>query len=775
MEGFPVGTQASASSAAASVGASSSNAPAAPAAAAGGTSTSSSSSMSFKATMKSMLGFSGQRSSVQTNGSPPEGLLDTSKMSRGAAKGNYLMNASNFSRAMAGGGTWFGGRSKKKAGCDATSLLPESEGSGQPSQEAAAPPPMPEMDDADDVSVSVEIQDPAVPDHDKAEDDADSVPVDRAAVQTFCAYYGCLLMRWPSSAGLYSVGRGLLDTLAFSTAVVPRLWLFLQTELEPSLDTLVKKSSLIHGQDNGSFYAIAVFAATYSHLLNVLDEFEMYDDQKPLPLFQLRRMIRSFKVLLFRGLWGASQLPVAQAVTTDMSEEGFHQNVIRAVTRAMRALYDRSSRRPVGMPDVWLVPELEGLWKAKDFLEQSPAAKRLLASMPYAFPYVDRMRLFQRLVGDQRKSCQPEAARAVRLNIRRGYVLEDGFEQLMRSRPSELRMRHSVIYTNEHGLSEAGMDLGGLFKDFWTDLSAQAFNPGYGLFNTTSEQLLYPNPNSRIIHGSQQHLSLYTFMGRVVGKALFENITVQPKFAHFFLSKLLGHINHLNDLPSLDEELYKNLMFLKSYDGDVEDLCLTFTVTETAYGQTKEVPLLVGGADMPVTNKNRLRYIHMVADFHLNRQMKAQSDAFLGGLLDLIPAQWLHMFNEPELQVLISGSVAPIDVEELRRNTRLAGGFMTMADKSVDRFFRCMQEFDGLERAQLLAFVTGCSRPPSLGFEAMDPPFTLQRVPLSGDEDRLPTASTCFNALKLPTYSSQKVMKQRLLTAIQSGAGFDLT
>jgi hypothetical protein len=51
----------------------------------------------------------------------------------------------------------------------------------------------------------------------------------------------------------------------------------------------------------------------------------------------------------------------------------------------------------------------------------------------------------------------------------------------------------------------------------------------------------------------------------VLGKALFETIVVQPKFAHFFLSKLLSNTNQLSDLPSLDYELYKNLMFLKTY------------------------------------------------------------------------------------------------------------------------------------------------------------------------------------------------------------------
>ena len=40
---------------------------------------------------------------------------------------------------------------------------------------------------------------------------------------------------------------------------------------------------------------------------------------------------------------------------------------------------------------------------------------------------------------------------------------------------------------------------------------------------------------------------------------------------------------------------------------------------------------------------------------------------------------------------------------------------------------------------------------------------------------RLPTASTCFNLLKLPNFKSKKVLREKLLYAIRSGAGFELS
>jgi hypothetical protein len=49
-----------------------------------------------------------------------------------------------------------------------------------------------------------------------------------------------------------------------------------------------------------------------------------------------------------------------------------------------------------------------------------------------------------------------------------------------------------------------------------------------------------------------------------------------------------------DDLQSLDPELFKNLAFLKTYDGDISDLELTFSVTDMSFGATREIDLFPG-------------------------------------------------------------------------------------------------------------------------------------------------------------------------------------
>ena len=77
------------------------------------------------------------------------------------------------------------------------------------------------------------------------------------------------------------------------------------------------------------------------------------------------------------------------------------------------------------------------------------------------------------------------------------------------------------------------------------------------------------------------------------------------------------------------------------------------------------------------------------------------------------------------------------------------------------------------QKRKLLKFVTSCSRPPLLGFKDLDPPFCFQ---IAGTEsDRLPTASTCMNLLKLPEFKDAITLKTKLLYAIESEAGFELS
>ena len=90
-------------------------------------------------------------------------------------------------------------------------------------------------------------------------------------------------------------------------------------------------------------------------------------------------------------------------------------------------------------------------------------------------------------------------------------------------------------------------------------------------------------------------------------------------------------------------------------------------------------------------------------------------------------------------------------------------------------FWEVIKKFNAEQQRKFLKFVTGCSRGPLLGFRYLDPPFCIRRTAHDEALDRLPTAATCVNLLKLPPYICKNVMRTKLLYAISFDVGFDLS
>ncbi|XP_058057066.1 ubiquitin-protein ligase E3C isoform X2 [Anopheles bellator] len=400
----------------------------------------------------------------------------------------------------------------------------------------------------------------------------------------------------------------------------------------------------------------------------------------------------------------------------------------------------------------------------------------ILREIPFVVPFNTRVGVFQGLVAADKLRTQGDLqgflqGPSIQLTVRRSHLYEDAFDKLSPTNEPDLRPKFRIEMVNSAGLREAGVDGGGVFREFLSELIKVAFDPHRGFFMITKDNMLYPNPSvGTIVEDFQRH---YYFIGRILGKALYENLLVELPLAEFFLSKLAGKHSDVDvhQLASLDPVLYRNLMSLKAYDGDVADLGLDFTVVCDALGVTKVEELKPNGTNIIVNSSNRIEYIQLMADFKLNQQIRAQCVAFRQGLANVLPIEWLYMFSNKELQVLISGAEIPVDVHDLRQHTRYGGDF-SLEHPAIQLFWKVVEQFDDIQRRLLLKFVTSCSRPPLLGFKDLDPPFCIQNA---GDTDRLPSASTCMNLLKLPAFEQEDVLREKLLYAIQSGAGFELS
>lgn len=462
----------------------------------------------------------------------------------------------------------------------------------------------------------------------------------------------------------------------------------------------------------------------------------------------------------------------------------------------------------------------------------------VLQNMPFVIPFETRVELFRQFVTmDQYKrrsgvidpdvwrmrladmAHSQHAAREAlgrhHAEIRRENIFEDAFEAFY-PLAEGLKEPIQITFIDSFGAAEAGIDGGGVTKEFLTSVTNEAFRGpldsgiGTSLFVANDQNLLYPNPigveqNYEFLRSSGVKENSPTwkeysvllrnrmhFLGCIIGKCLYEGILIDVNFAGFFLLKWsAAHSGpeaasraNLNDLRDLDEALYQGLLKLKNYPGDVEDFSLDFTITDTIPnlipgGDPKYIhrDLMPNGSNIPVTNENRLLYIAYVVRHRLQIQPYELTQAFLRGLGQIINPSWLSMFNQAELQTLISGETSEININDLRDHTQY-GGLYVIGDDGLEHptikmFWDVMEEFKDEDRRKVLKYVTSTPRAPLLGFAQLNPPFSIRDG--TSDEERLPSASTCVNLLKLPRYQSKERLRDKLLYAVNAGAGFDLS
>ncbi|KAJ3207945.1 Ubiquitin-protein ligase E3B [Dinochytrium kinnereticum] len=566
----------------------------------------------------------------------------------------------------------------------------------------------------------------------------------------------------------------ILNVLGWTPGLISQIWRLICANHTAYLE--------VHSRDPELLDVLQLFCEICSVLFLTLDDEDLYERQNPFSLKDLSAIC----VLLNNFCFSVYRTSVTQ------SEKGSNQRLAIAESskKLLSLLYDKNERRAFGSDGLnWIKKEAQKSSFQKEVLAGKPEALSVLEHIPHTIPFSARVEIFRSFVSSEASS---RTNSGITVTINRTRVLEDGFAQLRGVAASRLKAIIRVKFVNQYGLPEAGIDQNGVFKEFLEDICKRAFATDFNLFRVTPDGNCIPSLTSSI---HEEHLYLFDFIGKMLGKALLEGIVIDIPFATFIYAKMLGKMTFLEDLPSLDAQLYKNMLFLKHYNGDAEDLGLSFTVDSDVFGEIQSKEIKPGGRNIEVTNDNKYEYIHLVSDYKLNQECKDQFRALIGGFRSMIPEQYLHIFSPTELKRLMSGDTIDIDIKDLRSYCRYEGGYYD-AHPTIRSLWQIIQDFEVSERRAFLKFVTSCSSPPVGGFQYLDPPFTIRFVEggasddpdavsplralgsflkLSKDASRLPTAATCFNLLKLPAYSKKSTLKAKLTLAIKSASGFELS
>ncbi|CAN9169589.1 unnamed protein product [Alternaria alternata] len=310
----------------------------------------------------------------------------------------------------------------------------------------------------------------------------------------------------------------------------------------------------------------------------------------------------------------------------------------------------------------------------------------------------------------------------LQLSVRRDQVFLDSFKSLYFKSADEMKFgKLSIRFHGEEGM----------------------FNADYALFVPVASDRTTFHPN-RLSSINPEHLMFFKFIGRIIGKALYEGRVLDCHFSRAVYKQIMGKQVSLKDMETLDLEYYKSLEWM--IHNEITDIITeTFSVEVEAFGEMQTVDLIENGRNIPVTEDNK----------------HEATENFLKGFHDIVPAELVSIFSEQELELLISG-LPDINVDDWKNNTEYHN--YTAASPQIQWFWRAVRTFEKEEQASCCNSL--------LELEGMNgfSKFNIHRD--YGSKDRLPSSHTCFNQLDLPEYETYEDLRKALYTAMTAGGEY---
>jgi E3 ubiquitin-protein ligase NEDD4 len=259
-------------------------------------------------------------------------------------------------------------------------------------------------------------------------------------------------------------------------------------------------------------------------------------------------------------------------------------------------------------------------------------------------------------------------------------------------------------------IGEDGIDAGGLAREWFHLVTMAIFDADRGLWLTSlgaNQTQMHINASSAL-SCPEDHLIYFRFLGRVCGKALFDEQLISSHLVDYLYKHLLGWPVTFEDLQSADENVYANLKKLCEMSSeDIANMCLDFTLQEeTLLGVKNEVELIKDGKNIEVTTDNLAVYLEANLKYRLMDKILPQLTELLLGFFDVIPEALITIFDFRELELALCG-VPEINVKDWMENTCYSGTFSLRKERHptcVWFWDIVLNDFDQEMRARLLQF-----------------------------------------------------------------------
>ena len=318
-------------------------------------------------------------------------------------------------------------------------------------------------------------------------------------------------------------------------------------------------------------------------------------------------------------------------------------------------------------------------------------------------------------------------------------------------------------------IGEVSYDAGGIIREWFTTIFQTLESEKLKLFlvSDTNEFSYIVNP---FLSHKQDNFDYFIFIGQLIVKALFENITVNICFNKLIYKMILQEEINFKDLVFIDNPLYSSLKNLKENElledpQFIKDLSMYYCVEiKDVYNHMHSLELQKKGRETLVLD---------IDDF-INKRIKFMIGIYepfikiiRETIYNYIPQNIISNFTSDEFELILNGRPY-IDIEEWKIFTDYKAPY-DANHYIIIWFWEILSQLSQKELSNLLLFSTGSGRVPLGGFAALESNrgniarFTIESIPYIKGRKNFIKAHTCFNRLDIPLF----LLKKDLIDAIK--------
>jgi E3 ubiquitin-protein ligase TRIP12 len=404
------------------------------------------------------------------------------------------------------------------------------------------------------------------------------------------------------------------------------------------------------------------------------------------------------------------------------------------------------------------------LFGAEGLVTRDSRALGTIFKCPYLFDFSTRQLAFKIAACDFRTvlatvsrelaitgNQPPDASDHLKVHVHRDAVFVDG--TLIMRHFASTQCRLEVSFLGEEGIGH------GPTHEFFTLFSRELCKTERGLFRSDSRTTVYAKAQCGLFFSPAAFQAGVELLGIFIAKALQMGCLVDMNLNPALFSFLRGNPVTVADIDPVIAHS------LESPNGLIG---MPFVYPGL------DIPLLPGGEGIAATPETIAEWVALVTDFTCGTHLNSLREAFMRGFERVIPFWTLSLFDDREICAMLRGETVKFGVSELREHVV----FSRFAPDSpeVAMLLEVIADFSVEEQRLLVQFITGYAQLPIGGLGALEPKLTIAKRFEENPDSLLPSVMTCKNYFKVPSYSSKKIIHERILTAITEGQGsFDLT